>query len=56
MWEGACPRLQWVSQSLHRLIHRYREQAPSYLFDRRQRLVTHRPANQQQGLMDHFQV
>ncbi|MCP1505819.1 hypothetical protein J2Y83_001792 [Pseudomonas marginalis] len=56
MWEGACPRLQRASQSLHRLIHRYRGQAPSYLFDRRQHLVTHRPANQQQGLMDHFRV
>jgi len=40
MWEGACPRLQRVSQRLHRLIHRYREQAPSHIFDRRQRLVT----------------
>ena len=33
--------IQWkVSQRLHRLIHHYREQAPSHTFDRRQRLVT----------------
>jgi len=40
MWEGACPRLQCVSQRLHRLTHRYREQAPSHIFDRPQHLVT----------------
>ena len=40
MWEGTCPRLQRVSQRLHRLIHRYRGQTPSYIFDQRQRLVT----------------
>src|SRR5450830_312827 len=31
MWEGACPRLRWISQHMHCLTHRYREQAPSHI-------------------------
>ena len=30
MWERACSRMQCVSQQIHRLIHRIREQARSH--------------------------
>ncbi len=31
MWEGACPRLRYVSRYMCWLIHRYRGQAPSHI-------------------------
>ncbi|AZP71802.1 hypothetical protein EJJ20_20610 [Pseudomonas poae] len=34
MWERACSRMQCVSQHIHWLIHRIREQARSHIFDR----------------------
>ena len=34
MWERACSRMQCVSQQIHWLIHRIREQARSHIFDR----------------------
>jgi len=32
MWERACSRMQCVSQHIHWLIHRIREQARSHIF------------------------
>jgi hypothetical protein len=40
MWEGACPRFQCLSQRLNRQINPYRGQAPTHIFDPRQRFVT----------------
>ncbi|PTC28330.1 hypothetical protein C9382_14800 [Pseudomonas aylmerensis] len=34
MWERACSRRRWISHPVHRLTHRFREQARSHSFDR----------------------
>ncbi|NCE85488.1 hypothetical protein DK870_13895 [Pseudomonas sp. Q1] len=33
MWERACSRIRYASHRMHRLIHRFREQARSHTFD-----------------------
>ncbi len=33
LWEGACPRLLYVSHCIGGLIHRHREQAPSHIWN-----------------------
>ncbi|WP_439865051.1 hypothetical protein [Pseudomonas antarctica] len=34
LWERACSRMRCISQQIHQLTHRLREQARSHSFDR----------------------